>query len=362
MEEQQLRPCRFCLGPIHPDAKICPACLSPQTTSIYASAGNILKWFGGIAAVVSLIIGVTQVSSIVQSWSEKRQAVEELVQASYLRDKAGDYQAAWQLMEDALKLDPSSALARKKQVFLAMKWLRYLNRGFGFSDDKKKDLVIKTILPVLYRGAVIKDSTLAADTLAHIGLAGFIQGTKQRIYRINPLTQYEQALDKDPANVYGHTFIGQWIIYKQRREECEQETLDKALHHFSAALATGKDHHYVQEAKFTSLLDCDVLGKTIAIREANSIRLKESLLDLDIRLDLIKLYKPLWYMGDQSVRWKKEIESLLGALSPKELFDTYVWLNLGVDYENTYPSGYNKADHRVIMIRLKKILENSPSL
>ncbi len=360
MDEQQTQPCRSCKSPIHPDARICPACLSPQKKSAFASVRDILKWVGGIAAVISLIIGVNQVSNLVRSWSERREAVEELVQASNLRDRVGDFQAAWQLIEDALELDPSSALARKKQVFLAMKWLRHIS--FRNINKKEAELVGNFLLPVLYRGAVSKDRTFSADILAHIGLAGFIQRKKQQIYRINPLTHYEMALEKDPANVYAHTLMGEWIFYTKGQKGCEQETLDRALQHFSAALATNKEHAYVQEAKFASLLSCDIRGKTMAIREANSMRLKKIPLDLDIRLDLIKLYRPLYYMGDKDGRNKKEIDSLLAALSPQELMDTYVWLNQGVDYEETSPYNYSKSDHRVIMIRLKKILEESSSL
>jgi len=359
VEEQRTQSCRFCISPIHPDAIICPACLSPQKKSSFESARDILKWIGGIAAVVSLIIGVTKVSNLVQSWSERRQAVEELVEASYLRETTADFQAAWGLMEDALKLDPSSALARKKQVFLAMKWLRSI--GFRSLDDKEAKLVGNLLLPVLYRGAVSKDNTFSADILAHIGLAGYIERKELRIYRINPLTHYKLALEKDSANVYGHTLMGKWIIYTQKQKECEQETLDKALHHFSAAMATKKEHDYVQKAQFASLRSCGIPGKTIALKEANSMRLKKAPLALDIRLSLIKLYRPLYYMGDPSGRSKKEIDSLLAALSPRDLMDTYMWLNQGVDYENTYPSGYRKSDHRVIMIRLEKNLEKSSS-
>lgn len=346
------------MSSIHPDAKICPACLLQQKTSAIESFGKILKWLGGIAAVISLIIGVSQVSTLVQSWSERKQAVEELVRASYLRNLTGDYHAAWKLMENALELDPSSALARKKQVFLAMKWVRnwrsHLKKSNGY-DEEEIEQIIRSILMVLYRGAVTGSKAMSANAQAHIGYAGFILPKEHRSYRIDPMTEYKLALEKNPNCFYAHAFIGQLILDNHGSNICKTEALDKALQHFSTALAAGKERHYIQKIKFNSLLSC----RSTAIREANSSRLKGEHLEIDIRKRLIKLYKPLWHMNDPSGNMKKEIEDILNALSPKELLDTYVWLNIGVEHKNSKDKHtYSKSDHRVIMIRLKENLEN----
>ena len=42
MDEQQPQSCRSCMSPIHPAAKICPACLSPQKKSAFASVRDEL--------------------------------------------------------------------------------------------------------------------------------------------------------------------------------------------------------------------------------------------------------------------------------------------------------------------------------
>ena len=70
--------CIACIESIHKDAKICPFCRSSQHISPSLSVTlNIIKWIGGITAVVSLLLAVTQLNNYLEGWLEKREMIDE---------------------------------------------------------------------------------------------------------------------------------------------------------------------------------------------------------------------------------------------------------------------------------------------
>ena len=205
--------CVACQEQIQPAAKVCPFCRSPQFRNPWKTFADGLKWVGGIAAVISLVMGITQVNKVLSNWKEKKEAVFELVEATRIRKKSNDYEGAWHLIEQALHMDPASETARDVQVRLAMEWVR--STRMSYMDQKKAAEIMAKLLPSLYRGAASSNSAFVSDVMAHIGWADWIR-QKGDMYYLNVKGQFERALEIDPQNMYANTMMGHWLLAKRR--------------------------------------------------------------------------------------------------------------------------------------------------
>ena len=173
--------------------------------------------------MVTLVLGLMELNKAFQSSRERRQAVAELVHAASMRSDEKEFSAAWQLIDDALALEPGCRLARDGQVTLAMTWLNSLPW-----DRIDSIPVIKRLLPVLYRGAARSDR-LAADVLAYLGWAkyqlAYLEDTPVSVDKY-----FMQSLEIDPNNLYGNKFWG--IICLRRvysKKEFKRPTYDNNL-------------------------------------------------------------------------------------------------------------------------------------
>src|SRR5512132_797477 len=119
--------CVACHESIHAEARLCPHCGSAQAPARWTMIGASLKWVGGITAVISLVLATWQLRDLVQATREKVETVVELVRAADLQQAAGNYESALALIDDAMKLDPSSRKARALQVTIAMAKVRKLH-------------------------------------------------------------------------------------------------------------------------------------------------------------------------------------------------------------------------------------------
>ena len=117
-------PCIACRENILPDALICPKCRSRQNPQRLATLLSFVKWIGGVTAVISLIIGVKQISGIVKDWKERDDAVRQIIVASNLLVETRDYQLSWKIAKKAITIAPGSQKAFNQQVDIAMAWLR----------------------------------------------------------------------------------------------------------------------------------------------------------------------------------------------------------------------------------------------
>ena len=253
--------CIACSELIQEEARLCPHCRSHQSRNRWAPLGTALKWIGGAAAIISLVIGMYQVNNLFQNWRERLETVQELVRAADLRGASGDYPGAWALYEEAIDLEPGSRIARKGQVDLALQWLRnvYANDKTSFTE------IVNRLLPALYRGLVSSQGTKAADIYAHIGWANYLR-FRDGAMGVEVEEQFRQALAIHPENVYGHAMWGFWILY-------QQGPLQEAKKHFSDALKDGRAVDYAQNLQLAALLGYDEFEAAVEmIRVANQIR------------------------------------------------------------------------------------------
>jgi hypothetical protein len=324
--------CVACREFIQPDAKICPHCHSSQYKSRLKKAGDLLKWIGGIAAIVSLVIGMSRINNIFQNWRERNEAVSELVQAAEMQKETGDYPGAWRLLDEALKLELGSKLAREKQVRLAMIWLRNVRTEGSASF---KDIVDK-LLPALYRGATSANERTAADVFAHLGWANYLQHREGMTW-LDVDAQFQRALELDPENVYAHVMWGYWMLWPGNRQKYEDSNLNSAREHFATALKSGQQRAFIRNMQFNGLFNASGVDVGVAsgvdlggdgINIKNEIRKQHETIKYAHRYRVIKTYTDLLYTSDYAQELSRK---LMAALPPKDLLETFRWLTTAQD-------------------------------
>ena len=81
-----------------------------------------LKLIGAVTALISLVLGASQVVKVVGESRERRRQVAELQRVASEQQKSGDYAAAWATLTEASKIDGQAV--RTAQEDVAMAWLR----------------------------------------------------------------------------------------------------------------------------------------------------------------------------------------------------------------------------------------------
>jgi tetratricopeptide (TPR) repeat protein len=315
------KPCLHCCELIYPNAKICPHCRSYQQRNYWSLLANSLKWIGGVTAIVTIIIGITQVNKILINWKEKKAAVSELVESSKMRYEVGDFEAAWHLIGEALALNPSSREARSIQVDLALHWVRHT----GKLQNKQ---IISELLPVLYRGAANDNTSHAADVMAHIAWLDWYRGGHSLNDRFKIQEQLKKALEIDKDNLYANVM---WAYLQLTfADEIDAEKIDEAMRHFNIALKNNRDRDYVREYQFRALVKNRPISTQKALELANDLRKKDEDLCLAARWAILDVYKDLWY---DEPHFEANVKKVLSALPPEELLNTYRWCESRVGFK-----------------------------
>jgi tetratricopeptide (TPR) repeat protein len=254
---------------------------------------TLLKWVGAVTAVLSLILGLYQVTQLVSNTRERQRHIAELLAVGREQQGAGDYPAAWTSFERALnsadeggliakltgRLDAERQQIRKAQEDLAMVWLENLRvaQGQKFAD------IVDTLVPVLDRGVASTSGVRKADLLAHVGWAYFLK-TRDGPGNMNPEQYYLQALEIDPANPYAHAHWGHWILWKGGN-------LEEAMRHFSAAVASGRARPYVRMIQLAALRNSrSDRTEGEFLRVVNDMRKNNEQIDARTRSDVYAIF------------------------------------------------------------------------
>jgi hypothetical protein len=293
----------------------------------------VLKWVGGVTAILSLIFGVHQFTRMVSDVRERQRHIAELSRVGELQQGAADYAGAWASFEQALEtaesggllakltgqLDQQRLKLRQAQEDLAMQWLENVNarlsRGQTFSD------IVDRLAPVVNRGAASASGARRADLLAHVGWANFLRWRDgQR--NLNPEQQYRQALEIDPANPYAHVYWGHWKLWRQ-------EKLEDARQHFSAAIASGRIRDHVRKIQLAALRNLGSEGEGEFLAVINEMRKNNETIDARTRNDLYSVYSFACSLRHDADR----VARLLAAVPATEQVATFQALYYGAQEE-----------------------------
>lgn len=270
---------------------------------------TIVKWVGGITALMTLVTGLYRFTGFLSERRERQRQVTELLQVAENQRDRGAYAEAGESLEAAHKLQADEDKVRRAHEDLAMAWLENIHAKEGQSFTQ----IVAKIEPVLDRGLQTAEPQRKGDLQAHLGWATFLRQREGAAGAPEPL--YQRALQIDPQNVYGHAMLGHWILWTAR-------DLQAARVHFNAAIASGRAEGYVRKLQLAALGNARTPEAEIEmLRVANEMRKKNQPIDPADRTRLWNIYSSLLRSaGDDS------IEKARHAIQPEEHLSTFRWL------------------------------------
>ncbi|HUK34024.1 MAG TPA: hypothetical protein VLV86_08955 [Vicinamibacterales bacterium] len=275
------------------------------------SKAGFLKAVGAVAAVVSLLLGLNQLTGVVQNFRVHRKEFSEAMASGDQEQRRGDNAAAFRSFKRAAELDPIDRAAQTRETQAAMLWLEtvHATQGQSFTD------VANQVLPVLDAALTKAQGATAGDILSHIAWANFLKYREGVREGINVDENLKAALTADPNNAYGHAMSGFWMLW-------QGGDVKAAAAHFSAALATGRDRPYVRQLQLSALINGDSPEYDAeALRAANDMRKSGETIDTDLRQRIF------WNCFTSHLHSREELVSSLSAVSPADVQATYDWLD-----------------------------------
>ncbi|MCB1936424.1 MAG: hypothetical protein KDF59_10835 [Nitrosomonas sp.] len=235
MNVPEKKPCVACGEDIQIVAKRCPYCHSPQTPDKVGILATVTKWCGGIAIVLSAIMGVGELTRITDAWLEDDVYVQQLAEAAKIAMQQHDNATAGELLNEAFALKPSSNEVRLLRVKLAMHTVRHTLAVL--SQDEFDP--INEAYSVLYKSLGVEDS-IRNDVMAHIGWAVVLLG------KSNPEYFFDRVLLEDPDHIYALMYkvawlLSDWIDSKSVQDEAR---LQQAKTLFQTARNKGNDSSF----------------------------------------------------------------------------------------------------------------------
>ena len=225
--ETEEKECVACHEKIRLKAGLCPYCRTPQYRSKKQSIVTGLKWIGGATAIISAtsVISSINLNDIVTSAKRRSTAVKLVAGADRMR-KMENIDSAFNLLSEALKIDPTAKAALELQVEIAMGEVRDV-----IGRISKEDLIgVEPILPIIERGAGESDNRKAADALAHLGWINFLRSAAYEKHYKTDL-YFQEAFKLDPGNCYAHVLRANWCLASQRPEKIDNP-VEQAMRHY----------------------------------------------------------------------------------------------------------------------------------
>lgn len=348
--------CRACREPIRPGAQICPHCGSAQskTRTLWHRFAELLKWVGGIATVISLVMAVKTLHGHYQEWQDRQEAVGELVAAAEWLVRTQNYRQAWGLYAEADDLAPGSARIRKARYDMAIAWIQDFVTGNEAAGE-----ILDQLAVVLYRSLPGADRDETATILAHVAR---IQA-KRRNYKlpvfVDDLELLEQALEASPGNLYANAYMAHRLLLQR---PITPEDIGRAQRHFSLATRNEQQRAWVRDLQLGRLVMLATQGRdetAVAAMQAflqtahQMLLAGESPPGDDLRTRILDSYG---HMGSG-----ERVEEYLGLIPPEHHLAVNRWLREGFAYRNER-SGYPAQQDYLVARLLEESGEKEQAL
>jgi tetratricopeptide (TPR) repeat protein len=286
-----------------------------------ASRRTKLLTFAAVAIVAAILLAVVSKNGY-NSWREGKQregAVARLLATAQTQTNLGEYEAAYRTCSQAAQIAPANSSAFDHKVDAAMLWLENYSvvtpEGQNAGDIAAPQLA--ELMLVLDQGLARArgDAPRSANILAHVGWAHWLNShIAEREFGPAAEQAFRQALSMEPANVYANAMLGNWLLQNRG-------SLDDAVRHFSAALATGQQRPFVRQLQLGGMLYNDAAGvPREAIRALNDMRKNNE--------PLSEAYKQRFLSFDFKIGSDDALlKSVLAGVPPDEAWQTYLWLD-----------------------------------
>ena len=277
---------------------------SPPPSSWHTRA---LKWVGIATALISLVLGVRQLTTWIGDIYGRQREAATLVDVARQQASRGEFAAAWTSLDRAAQVRAGEAVDAAR-VEIAFAWLEDARPGPG----QRFAVITDPVTPALDRALVSAEGERRADLLAHLGWVTFLR--LRDGYEGDPALRYQEALAIDPDNVYANTMLGHWLLWRGA------DQMEAARQHFDAALAGAGDRRlFVRRLQLAALRNRNQAGDAELLRVANEMRARNERLDPNIA-DYVYWIFTMRY-GPNAPR-----TSRVDTLPHQELVATYDWI------------------------------------
>jgi len=249
---------------------------------------------------------------------ERRLHIEQLFGTAEAQAEQTEYESAFESYQQILQLDSGNKAAQDGQLDAAMRWLENFH-VLAPEGQKAEDIAaprlaqLKGVLEAGLARTTGKD-TRAADILAHLGWAHYMNEKIAFKEFGNAERYFQQALAIAPTNVYGSAFLGNWLL--QTGGDRAQ-----ALSHFQTALATHQERSLVRSMQLGGLYLNEAPGmRGELVKALNEMRVNHEPLDRSLQGRLSYLYS-------STVSTAAELREVLTAVPVEDAWKTYLWLH-----------------------------------
>jgi hypothetical protein len=285
--------------------------MSPGDEGGSGKFAAVMKWVGYTTAILSLAGVIVGIVKVVAHRAETRSQIENMLSSATVAAQGKDYEAAWQTLDDAAKLDADSEKVRTAREDLAMAWL---DDGVHAEPDGRYSGITAKLKPVLAQGVTsTKPGPRQADLLAHIGWCYFLESVDGNS-GLDLTGQYAKAIEEDANNPYAQAMWGHWLLW-------EQVNLDEAEKHFSAGLASKREVDYVRRMQLEALMNHHGEQFDVeVVRVANDMRKEQRAIDL-------RLTRPIFDIYPFEMNPREQVSTtFVNAVPPAEHLATFHWL------------------------------------
>ena len=290
---------------------------------------SALKWVGYLTAILSLSATIFGIVKVVADRVETKRKIDTLLSSEQVELRGRDYLAAWQTLEEALKLKPDSSAVLAAQQSLANAWVE----DFSIQGSEKYSGFADKLDPVLASAvASSKPGPDRADLLSHLGWVYALQRNEGKEGLDIPGT-FGRAVAEDPKNPYAHALWGYWIMTTHGK-------LADAEQHFAMAMDSHRLGDYVRRLQLDALTNCSTEEcDEESIRVATAMRKEGRNVDVDTRFRFFRIY----YF--QFIPQPTGATHFIDAVPRAEHVATFLWLTDGLDLDEskTYSRTYYLA-------------------
>ena len=280
-----------------------PADPPPQSSS----PARALKWIGVVTAVISLLLGVRQLTTWISDVYSRQREADTLVEVARQQASRREFAAAWTSLDRATQVRAGEAVDRAR-VEIAYAWLQDARPGPG----QRFAVITDAVTPALDRALVSAEGEQRANLLAHLGWSTFLR--LRDGFDGDPGMRYQEALAIDPDNVFANAMLGHWLLWRSAAQ------MQAAREHFDQALAAAGDRRpYVRQLQLAALRNRNEAGDAELLRVANEMRTGNEHLDASVADHIYWIFTVRY--GPNAAR-----TSRVGTVPDPELAATYDWV------------------------------------